>query len=154
MQNQRKRRYGYRSRKDRTEVSCWIKYLMFGFNVMFWARHGGVGDTVDSESTLGTCRDPCVALAGFGRHLRPGLTEGLKASDHPVVDWRYTTTTATTTKQAEHMQGKQISLHTITLGAPVSSGGCDISLDLDLDLIDSLIMRGMTHDTSRNCHFD
>ncbi|RUS89805.1 hypothetical protein EGW08_002417 [Elysia chlorotica] len=37
MQNQRKRRYGYRSRKDRTEVSCWIKYLMFSFNVMFWS---------------------------------------------------------------------------------------------------------------------
>ncbi|BFZ17784.1 hypothetical protein BsWGS_20823 [Bradybaena similaris] len=33
----RKRRYGYRSRKDRTEVSCCVKYLMFGFNVLFWA---------------------------------------------------------------------------------------------------------------------
>lgn len=32
----RKRRYGYRSRKDRTEVSCCVKYLMFGFNVLFW----------------------------------------------------------------------------------------------------------------------
>ncbi|XP_055876339.1 tetraspanin-17-like [Biomphalaria glabrata] len=31
-----KRRYGYRSRRDRTEVSCCIKYLMFGFNVLFW----------------------------------------------------------------------------------------------------------------------
>ncbi|XP_005096507.1 tetraspanin-17 [Aplysia californica] len=31
-----KRRYNYRSRRDRTEVSCCIKYLMFGFNVLFW----------------------------------------------------------------------------------------------------------------------
>lgn len=23
-------------RKDKTEVSCAIKYLMFGFNVLFW----------------------------------------------------------------------------------------------------------------------
>lgn len=32
----RKRRHSYRSRKERSEVSCCIKYLMFGFNVLFW----------------------------------------------------------------------------------------------------------------------
>lgn len=57
-------------RRDSTEVSCVIKYLMFGFNVLFWVS-GGFQISVLWICDFGTrwCCSQCVSSLNLNRSV-------------------------------------------------------------------------------------